>query len=378
VKLNQRIMVRAGIVATLVVASTVAAAAPVLAGPVVSAGQLSTSIDNVVGSVAPVNVGVSGATKGTYHNADGSAESGAGSSAERSAAARERVLASYWTPARMLAARSASEMPTLRAGGVARRAVPPASARTPVEQVTTGVPPSVGSIAVSAGARPMSSVPEYPIGHPVARTSGKVFFTSFGVDYVCSGTIVDSEGKSLVWTAGHCVTTGQAWNSNWTFVPNYSSGAAPYGAWYAAKLWAIQAWFDDNGDLANDVGAAVMNASDGKRIADVLGGQGITWDAAKSGQVSAFGYPQASPFDGMSLIAASGSITDAGDGTIYMLNDMTSGSSGGAWLSRFDGEWGYINGHNDFKYGYVPEYMYSPYYGAQVAGLYSSVRALAP
>ncbi|HZM77573.1 MAG TPA: hypothetical protein VFC19_17790 [Candidatus Limnocylindrales bacterium] len=53
---------------------------------------------------------------------------------------------------------------------------------------------------------------------------------------------------------------------------------------------------------------------------------------------------------------------------------MTGGSSGGPWLAWYDGEWGYINGHNDFKYTAFPEFMFAPYYGDQVGNLYDAVR----
>jgi len=57
-----------------------------------------------------------------------------------------------------------------------------------------------------------------------------------------------------------------------------------------------------------------------------------------------------------------------------MYSGMTGGSSGGPWFRNFDGNWGYVNGHNDFVYTNSPAYMYSPYYGNQVASLYNAVR----
>ena len=59
-----------------------------------------------------------------------------------------------------------------------------------------------------------------------------------------------------------------------------------------------------------------------------------------------------------------------------MTNYMTGGSSGGGWLKSFDGQWGYINGHNDYKYDNQPQYMFSPYYGNQVKDLYTTVRGI--
>ncbi len=294
--------------------------------------------------------------------------------------ARAKALASYWNAARMRSAKPDSQMPSLKAHAATK---PSAAGTTKVSGPPTRIsgtssattPKTADPGASGRGTRPSAYYPNYPVGSPVARTAGKVFFTSFGVNYVCSGTIVNTEGKSTVWTAGHCVSDGGAWNYNWVFVPNYASGSAPYGYWGSYQLWTTTAWLNNNNDFADDVGASIMYRNTaGSRIADYLGGQGIAWNYAIGYYMYAFGYPQASPFNGCCLVEEQGSTYDGGGGTIYMLNYMTGGSSGGAWLNWFDGNWGYINGHNDFKYNGSPQYMYSPYYGNQVANLYNAVR----
>jgi hypothetical protein len=290
--------------------------------------------------------------------------------------ARQQALARYWTPERMKNAKPESEIPAVKAGAGAKASASQAQTRPQGQpgQVTPSTPKHEPKAAGGSGIQPMAYYPNYPVGHPVARTSGKVFFTSFGVNYVCSATIVNTEGKSEVWTAGHCVSDGGAWNYNWTFVPNYASGWAPYGYWYAYQLWTTSAWFYNNNDFANDVGSVVLYRNNGWRITDYLGGQGIMWNYPIGYYVYAFGYPQASPFNGCCLVAEQNYTYDAGGGTIYMVNYMTGGSSGGGWLAWFDGNWGYLDGHNDFKYNGYPQYMFSPYYGNQVASLYGSVR----
>jgi hypothetical protein len=296
-------------------------------------------------------------------------------------AAREKALARYWSPARMKAAKPEWQIPGLNG---LKGAKPGTGGTTTITgpavkiagTTAAATPKPVNPAGARAGAprpAPQSFYPHYPVGSPVARTAGKVFFTSFGVNYVCSGTIVNTEGKSTVWTAGHCVSDGGAWNYNWIFVPNYDSGSAPFGVWTSYQLWTTSAWFSNN-NFANDVGASIMYRNGGLRITDYLGGQGIAWNYPIGYYMYAFGYPQAYPFNGCCLVEAPGYTYDGGGGTIYMLNDMTGGSSGGAWLNWFNGSWGYINGHNDFKYNAYPQYMFSPYYGNQVASLYNSVR----
>ncbi len=299
----------------------------------------------------------------------------------RTAAATQAALASYWTPARMKAARPATQLPALsaalakaqRSGALAKAARPKTSvpgkaapATTATAKVGTGKP-----AALSTATQKTAWRPNLPVGSPVARTSGKVFFTSGGANYVCSGTVVNTEGKSTVWTAGHCLADGGRWHHNWVFVPNYVNGSAPYGYWTSRQPWTTSGWFY-NRDFNNDVGAAIVNRNWGYRITDYLGGQGIAWNQSQQ-YVCAFGYPAASPFNGQYLYEECGQ-TAAWNGAQYLLNDMTGGSSGGAWLAWFNGSWGWINGHNDWKYSAWPHLMFSPYYGNQVANLYSAVR----
>src|ERR1051326_3755053 len=246
--------------------------------------------------------------------------------------ARNQALASYWNADRMKSAIPDSEMPSVKARAAAKPipAAPTQASGTPTKGPGTdaAVTPKPANAAAGDGVTPQAYYPNYPVGSPVARTAGKVFFTSFGVNYVCSGTIVNTEGKSAVWTAGHCVSDGGAWNTNWVFVPNYASGSAPYGYWYSYQLWTTTAWFNNNNDFANDVGSSIMYRNGGTRIPDSLGGQGIAWNYPIGYYMYAFGYPQASPFNGCCLVEENNYTYDGGGGTIYMLNAMTGGSSG--------------------------------------------------
>ena len=293
------------------------------------------------------------------------------------AQAEAKALETYWTPERMRAARpvertltkSQAEKAARSAGTVATGAagsVAPAKvAKVPATRA-----------AASSGIEAQVSQPGLSSNHPAARTNGKVFFSHAGDNYVCSASIVNSEGKSLVWTAGHCLTGDQQWSYNVAFVPAYKNGSAPWGVWYARELTTTSAWFYDNEAWAYDVGAMTMdlNPNVNASIANYLGAQGIKWNQGAKYKAAAFGYPQASPFNGQYLYRANDTTTDYGDGTIYMYSGMTGGSSGGPWFRSFNGKWGYVNGHNDFIYREAPLYMFSPYYGNQVRELYNAVR----
>ena len=297
----------------------------------------------------------------------------------------EQALAAYWTADRMRRATSADEQPGLdnaaaaqkhradrtaaRARDGAARGAKPA-AKAPAGKVAPREARS-GSRAVaraSAKAKASAFQPGYPYYSFTARTAGKVFFTdtSDGLNYVCSATIVNSEGKDSVWTAGHCVHGGQGrnWHANWVFVPSYSNGWAPYGYWSARQLWTTANWANSS-DLASDMGVAIMNTNFGWRIVDYLGGQGITWNQSKRIGVTAFGYPAASPFNGETLWACGGTTFPEWEflwwsaETLGLSCDMTGGSSGGGWLAFFNGSSGYLNGNNSYKYNNDPNTMYA-------------------
>ncbi|NUR57162.1 MAG: hypothetical protein HOV87_00385 [Catenulispora sp.] len=301
--------------------------------------------------------------------------------------ARQKALAAYWTPARMQAAIPEDQL---------LKMLPPAAAKLPSTggakpQGAAGqVGPAAGKATVSAGTgvtpNAAAYYPNYPVGSPPAATNGKVYGTYYingsYINYQCSAATVNSEGKSTVWTAGHCVTDTQTWATNWAFVPNcYNNGSggcvAPYGVWYAKQLWTPTAYLNNNNDLCNDVGAVVMYPQFGYEIDNYLGGQGIQWNAGIGQYMYAFGYPVPG-FTGVNLVAASDYTYQSpfDNCTVYMPNNMTGGSSGGPWLSSFNGSYGYIDGHNDFRYNGYNSYMWSPYYGNQVASLYGSVRYL--
>lgn len=293
-------------------------------------------------------------------------------------AAERKAVSAYWTADRMKAAKPLDGATALKRVGTSPRANKtslPSALKGPavsIEPARSAKALKVGQ-SVPAMAR-RTSYPNLPYWYPAARTNGKVFFTRAGLNYVCSATIVNSEGKSLVWTAGHCVVDGKVWDSNFTFVPSYNNGSRPYGTWYSRQLTTTSGWFY-NRDFSQDVGAATMYRNGfGYRITDYLGAQGITWNQSANYDTCAFGYPQASPYNGAYLTEACGSTYNPGNGTIYMYSGMTGGSSGGAWYRNFDGSWGQVNGHNDFIYTSSPSWMYSPYYGNQVASLYNAVR----
>lgn len=115
------------------------------------------------------------------------------------------------------------------------------------------------------------------------KTNGKVFYrdATDGLNYVCSGSSINSGSKRLVSTAGHCVHGGPGgtWHQNWVFVPAYFEGSRPYGTFSAQTLRTFTDWIN-YGESARGFNSDVAfittyaNAS-GSRVVNAVGGHGL-------------------------------------------------------------------------------------------------------
>ena len=312
------------------------------------------------------------------------------------AATEAQTLEAYWTPERMRAAKPAEDDTALAGAATAyvrKQQADQKAGRKPVTndgpvRSADGVASKVFGSASTAGGFAAAYNPNLPYYVPTAYTAGKVFFSKPDGNYVCSGTIINSEGKDTVWTAGHCVHggSGGTWHTNWTFVPAYDDDLAnprPYGTWSANQLWSKSAWTGSS-DFSQDMGVAIMNTNWGWHIVDYFGGQGLTTNRGKSGVwENAFGYPAESPFDGGNLMQCWGSTSPEWDAwfvwsqTVKIPCDMTRGSSGGGWLYGYNGNWGQLNGVNSRIDRIVgPTIMLSPYFDDDAWGLFNSTRYL--
>jgi V8-like Glu-specific endopeptidase len=205
-----------------------------------------------------------------------------------------------------------------------------------------------------------------------------VFFTLAGNDYVCSGSAVRSANKDTVLTAGHCVNSGPGeFASSWVFVPGYKDGERPYGTWTARRLYAPTAWTQE-GNIDRDVGFAVLDTHEGVHLTDAVGGQPIAFNVPRSQVTYAFGYPSVGQYNGHSLVYCTGkSRQDTyGSRDQGIPCDMTDGSSGGPWLSRFDPSTGngVLTSVNSFGYDGMPDVMWGPYLDDVVQDVYTKAQ----
>ena len=312
---------------------------------------------SLLGALAALVLGLAALVAGAGTATTASGATGSGGSvpdgvevhqAATTKAAQDRVTA-YWTAKRM------------------REAVPakaPSTATASSSGVERGAPYTVAARAKPGGGT------TYPA--QVVRTTGKVFFTEGGTNYVCSGTATSSTNGSVVTTAGHCVNEGPgAYVTNFAFVPAYNNGTRPYGTWTARTLVTTSEWAN-NGDITYDGGFAVMNTLGGQTLATAVGGQGIAFNQPRGLTYNAYGYPAAGKFNGQTLQSCSGTATPDPYGQTQSQGipcDMTGGSSGGPWLISNNTV---LNSVNSFGYQGLRNVMFGPYFGSQIQSAYST------
>ncbi|MBQ1089839.1 serine protease [Streptomyces sp. B93] len=258
------------------------------------------------------------------------------------------VIEGLWEPERMLSAQEADKTMSVKEASADQGVSDPVPA--PVEAEAERTP-----------------------YHQNAAPVGKIFFDSPEGSMVCSGTVikdVNHPGRSnLVWTAGHCVHAGGGggWYRNIVFVPAYNdlgrseaelTGAAPqeiapYGNWWADWAATSNGWIE-GGSASGGAGAAYdyavlhVQPEQGAKSLEETVGAALDVDfsapaAAEAGQMGAWGYPAAPPYNGLRMfkcLDAPGRLSLSPSlPTMYRIGcTMTGGSSGGGWFRVVDGE----------------------------------------
>jgi V8-like Glu-specific endopeptidase len=220
---------------------------------------------------------------------------------------------------------------------------------------------------------------------PPHAVNGRLFVRQGNREGFCSATAINSASRRLVLTAGHCVNSGPTvrpgdgiWSSLLEFVPAYSGGAAPFGAFVAHRkqIFAPRQWVEF-GNPNFDVGAVLTtpNAS-GVNVADAVGGgANLALDRSRSEEFQTFGYPGTtrwmqsceSPYVGDDALT----YQVPGPPTIAIRCHWAPGASGGGWLIEGGTA---IDGLTSYGKRGDPLHTFGPYFssrnvGALVAGL---------
>ncbi len=193
-----------------------------------------------------------------------------------------------------------------------------------------------------------AQVPEPSL--PPKAVNGRLFIRQGNKMGYCSATAINSASRRLVLTAGHCVNSGPSlrpgdgvWSSLLEFVPAYSGGTAPFGAFVAhrAQIYAPKPWVQ-LGNPNFDIGAILTEPNaEGVNVADAVGGGAtIALDRNRHEEFETFGYPGASrwmqscdsPYVGDDALT----YQVPGPPTIAIRCHWAPGASGGGWLIEND------------------------------------------
>ncbi|WP_046467987.1 trypsin-like serine peptidase [Allosalinactinospora lopnorensis] len=276
---------------------------------------------------------------------------------------KRRSALEYWTSERMEAAQSRDRLP--------EEPLPDSAPTGDVDIPRAGL----------QGARsPNGEAERWTSGGGITKATGKVFVTMADRDFTCSAAVVPAENRDTVITAGHCLKDGTgAWADNWTFVPGYEDGEAPYGRYVAREMLVAPEWSEEADD-SFDFGMVVLHESDGAHVQDETGAQEIDFGDHEGRRTYAFGYPSMAPYDGRRLHYCSGRPeADRGKTTATgMACDMTEGASGGPWLTDFDAESGEgtITSVVSFKYADDSSTQFGPRLGDEARRLYETAASL--
>jgi hypothetical protein len=222
-------------------------------------------------------------------------------------------------------------------------------------------------------------------GSVANRMHGVVFSTlPSGDKRTCSGTVVHSTYKSMVWTAGSCLAdpTSHRFLTSIVFAPGYRNGDAPFGRWSARTVF-VKTDFIQNGNRRLDYGGIVVGKRDinGKTRAleGVVGGLRLEFNKRRNRNLSVFGYPAKGPFDGKREYrcdAKPGGTDDpdgAGPRPSRLPCPARSASPGAGWV---DGD--ALFSVTSYTKRNDPGHIYGPYFDAQAKSLYDLAASYKP
>jgi V8-like Glu-specific endopeptidase len=257
---------------------------------------------------------------------------------------------------------------------------------------------SASTPAVSKSAHGVPSLRSYwtlrrlglasPLGHDLvpapgdrvaaaAIKVGALFSTQGNDDHFCTASSVKSPHGDLLITAAHCVYDGKngGLRKNIAFVPAYRYGHTPYGVW-TPKSFIIDSRWKSSSDPDLDVAFIVLDKSDGRSVASVLGANDISFDSSYTQTVRVTGYPE----NADAPITCLNATTEYSPTQLrFACQGYSGGTSGSPWVVRLDTRSntgtiiGVIGGYQ--QGGDTSDVSYSAYFGADVQQLYE--RALA-
>lgn len=214
---------------------------------------------------------------------------------------------------------------------------------------------------------------------PPFAVNGRLFVLQGRKQGYCSATAINSPTRRLVLTTAHCLHSGPreggragVWSRYVEFVPAFSNGTAPFGAFAARRnsIYTPRQWVK-SGNPNFDVGAVLTSANaEGLNVADAVGGGAtIVTDLGRRQQFQTFGYPGRStamqgcesPYVGDDPLT----YRIPGPPTLAIRCHWAPGASGGGWLIE---EGRSINGVTSYGKRRDRVHTFGPYFSASNVG----------
>ena len=267
-----------------------------------------------------------------------------------------KEVAQYWTPQRM---RQATTIEAPVAQPDRDRSKAPADVLEPQSMPAVAPAGARAAPGLDAKADHVTKSQLYGnAGRPPAVVTGRLGFDQpNGKHGQCTASVISTENKNTIWTAGHCVHTGGEdgdWNTNFVFAPDADNGQEPEGVWTCGEAdsgcgaIAPRGWVDDKSN-DYDLGAVVLKSQlqPGGNLQDRVGAFGYKFGyGEKFSDVLMLGYP------GTTYPAREHEDLDA-EHLWYCLNDtdnesgwwadriqtecdMRKGASGGPWVDEMN------------------------------------------
>lgn len=192
----------------------------------------------------------------------------------------------------------------------------------------------------------MNRFTQFHTGFPF-KTIGRLFYQNqSNAGYSCTASVVS--GKNIIATAAHCLydTNANKWFKNWSFVPAYRNGSAPFGTFPFQTCAVLNAWinlpsYTVSGGARYDVGLCKMkNNSAGQGLSATVGNLGQRYPGYPE-HIHDIGYP--SKYRNGTTVANAGKYTWAcvAETRLYTTDtlawgcDLASGMSGAPVIHRF-------------------------------------------
>lgn len=179
------------------------------------------------------------------------------------------------------------------------------------------------------------------------RAAGKLFFQEGSSNFICSAALIK---KGIVLTAAHCVNDfgKNTFYKNFSFVPGYRSGSAPYGKWQAKSIFVLNSYANGTDQCSqkgvvckNDVAIIVLQPQGSTLPGTATGWYGFAYNGAgftsnNRTHLTQIGYPAC--LDNGAIMErndSEGFKSSANANNTLIGSLMCGGSSGGPWILNF-------------------------------------------